>query len=124
MLKSGLKDASKRFAKTSGSSRGSSSWSKGSHGGGSKWSSHRSGEGLSWFSGSGPTEVDSWRDRLDDGEFGADLRRALGEGLANGLGDEISSRFEAGNGSASFWQGVAACALLFAAVILVIYLNG
>ena len=90
------------------------------------------GRSRSWFSvgeprgvGSEPNSYDApleaWQERTGPG-LGEGLGRALGEGLANGLGNEIGERFSEGDGSVAFWRGVAACALLVTAVVLVLLL--
>ncbi|EYD75481.1 hypothetical protein Rumeso_02964 [Rubellimicrobium mesophilum DSM 19309] len=38
------------------------------------------------------------------------------------MGNEIGERFSGGGGSVAFWRGVAACALLVTAIVLVLLL--
>jgi hypothetical protein len=50
--------------------------------------------------------------------LGAEFGHALGKGIIDGLAGQP------GEGSAAFWRGVAACALVVAAIILVLWLTG
>ena len=135
----GSKGGSKGISKSGGStarrsysSRPSSSWGRSAGGG----SGSRSSGGRSWglFGGSqaesygeSPPEPElapldlsdpAWRDGIGDQGQG-DLGYGLGQGLAEGLGDGLAST----EGSAAFWKGVAACALVALVVVLVLYLN-
>ena len=117
------KGASKGMAKRALPSRSrAASRARSSWGGNTRraWSRPSSGGSGSWIEGreSGGSETGSFGLSTEAGwdgtGLGADLAQGLGEGLMEGLGHQ--------QGSAPFWRGVAACALVVAAIVLVLTL--
>lgn len=121
---SGSKRSLKSFAKSGGtSSRRTSSWggnSRRSHSmsqsNSRSWFSTRRSEGL----GNDPAPTGTWWDGSAPGsDLGGDLGRALGEEFVDGFGHHLGQS----DGSAAFWRGVAVCALLVVAILLVLRLG-